>query len=911
MDFAARITRLPLAYDAALGQEAAEAFGGEGALFDLLKGAAGTSPYLHALLAKHGAWCRTALDAPEAALAALGGEAAHLRRDKGRAALLIALCDLAGIWPLEDVTGALSAFADRALHTALQAALAPHIARGALPAAPGLFILAMGKLGARELNYSSDIDLICLFDDDGLGPGEAQERRSVLVRAVRTTMKALSDVTGEGYVFRTDLRLRPDAAVTPIVLSTSAALAYYESVGRTWERAAHIKARVAAGDAEAGARYLRALAPFIWRKHLDFPAIEDAHDMLSKIRAHRGLKGPITLRGHDMKLGRGGIREIEFFAQTRQLIAGGRDPSLRAPETRAALRALKDAGWVDEPTRATLDRAYASHREVEHRLQMLRDAQTHSLPKTDGGMARLAAFMGLDAGGLERRLAATLESAHALTEPFFTPPRRVPDAEGAPARDFGRAVTDRWESYPALRSERAARLFARVRPRLLARLAQAQDPERALNDFDAFLSRLPAGVQIFSLLDANPDLADLLADIAAVAPALAEYLGRNAGVLDAVLSGGFFSAWPGRAALVEELETALSAADGYEAALTAARVYARDWHFRIGVHFLRGLIDAETAGRQYADLAEAVLAALFPRVTDDFTRRHGPPPGLGAALIAMGSLGAGRLHPASDLDLILVYDAAGEEASIGPRPLAARAYYTRLTQALITALTAPMGAGKLYEVDLRLRPSGRNGPLATSLAAFRAYQKKDAWTWEHLALTRARVVCGPQALARRIEEVRCEIVRRPRDSATLATNVQDMRHRIFAARPGAEGLAAKDGPGRLQDVELFAQMLALLSKSDAREISAQIAAGEGAIGEGCVAALAAHQRRLWHVRLVTRLVLKASESAEWLAGQGAAALLLRDVGAADQEALKATLARDSGLAARLFEETLVGLGAPR
>ncbi|MEM1374037.1 MAG: glutamine-synthetase adenylyltransferase [Pseudomonadota bacterium] len=882
MTLSSRITRVPAAFDPDRGREVAAAYGAAGALSDLLTGAGGSSPYLHRLLLAHRDWAEAAFDDPEAALRGLLTPT-HLRRDKARLALLTGLCDLGGVWSLEEVTGALTDFADAALARALDDALAPMIRAGKLQPNPQLFTLAMGKMGARELNYSSDIDLICLFDDAGIDdPGT---HRSHLVRAARTAMKRLSDVTDQGYVFRTDLRLRPDAAVTPIVLSSSAAEAYYESVGRTWERAAHIKARVAAGDAEAGARYLRALSPFIWRRHLDFAAIEDAHAMLTKIREHKGLHGAITLPGHDMKLGRGGIREIEFFAQTRQLIAGGRDAGLRAPSTRAALQALTGAGWVKEETRQALDAAYASHREVEHRLQMLRDAQTHSLPHADDGLDRLAAFMGLERAALDRRLTDTLETAHALTEPFFSP---TPAADPVPA--FGAEITGRWQSYPALRSDRAVRLFDRIGPRIMERLSRADDPERALRHFDAFLSGLPAGVQVFSLFEANPELVDLLADIAAVAPALAEYLGRNAQVFDAVLDGSFFQDWPGCAALTQRLGARLAALGDYELKLDEARVWMKEWHFRVGVHLLRGLATPEEAGRHYADLAEATLAALYPVVAQNFAARHGPAPGQGAAVVAMGSLGAGRLHAASDLDLLVIYDARGVEASEGPKPLPTRPCYARLTQALITALSAPTARGKLYEVDMRLRPSGRNGPLATALAAFEAYQTDEAWTWEHLALTRARVVAGEAAVGGEVERVRCDVIAQPRDRAKVAADVADMRRRIFEARPGEGGLAAKDGPGRLQDLELFAQTVALLAGSDTREMNAQLTAG----GE---AGLIPAADLFWNVRAITRLVLKPGSPTNVLSGAGQARLLLRDTELATLDALTDRLARDGREAA--------------
>ncbi|MEL6912987.1 MAG: glutamine-synthetase adenylyltransferase [Pseudomonadota bacterium] len=896
----AAITRWPTPFERERAAEVAPLYPA-GPLRDLVGGAAGCSPYLHGILGAEPDWIAQAMDAPDAALAALslGETQEEMRRAKRRMAALVALLDLGGVWDLPRVTAALTDFADRAVERAIAAELAPLEARGKLPAETGLFVLAMGKMGAHELNYSSDIDLICMMDDHGLEASEAGTRRSLLIRAVRAAMRRLSDVTQGGYVFRTDLRLRPDAAVTPIVVTTRFAETYYEALGRTWERAAFIKARAAAGDRDAGARFLAALRPFVWRRYLDFAAIEDAHDILLKIRSHHGLSGPITLPGHDMKLGRGGIREIEFFVQTRQLISGGRDARLRARGTQEALAALEAADWVPRDVSQTLSAAYTRHREVEHRLQMLRDAQTHALPQTDHGFDRLAAFMGTERATLEARLREDLEASHALCEPFFAP--KPVTGRGAATAAFGDEITQRWLSYPALRSPRAARLFERLRPAILSRLEAAREPARALGHFDAFLAGLPAGVQVFSLFEANPQLVELLTDIVTTAPALAEYLGRNAAVLDAVIGGSFFSPWPGVAALTETLADRLGREDDYEARLDAARSWAKEMHFRIGVHHLRGLIGAEEAGRQYADLAEAVVAGLWPVVTADFARKHGPEPGQGAAVVAMGSLGAGRLHAASDLDLILIYDAAGEESSAGPRPLTVRSYFARLTQALITALSAPMAQGRLYEVDMRLRPSGRNGPVAVSVASWERYQREEAWTWEHLALTRARGVAGSAALRERIEAFRCALLAAPKNAEKVRTDVADMRARIFAARPGAGGLTAKDGPGRLQDLELFAQMQALLAGRDARGVADQLTGVAGA------PALLAHGSQLWRVRTGAALIgLRGADGAA--VGRTAMALILRSTGTESEAALIADLAAGAEAAVARIEAALAPNG---
>ena len=922
MSFESRITRCPIPFDPELGAEGQARLPDAGpATAALIAGAAGCSPYLSGLLAKEADWLAPALDlGPEAALDAvctgLTGVAPEqlgvaLRQGKRRVALLTALADLGGVWVLEQVTGALTRFADLAVDLAMKAQVGAEIRRGKLPGmgegdldtAAGMIALAMGKMGANELNYSSDIDLICLFDESRFDPADYHDARAGFIRATRRMAAMLSDLTGEGYVFRTDLRLRPDPSVTPVCLSMDAAERYYESVGRTWERAAHIKARPCAGDLAAGAAYLERLRPFIWRKHLDFAAIQDAHDMRLRIRSHKGLGGPITLPGHNMKLGRGGIREIEFFTQTRQIIAGGRDPDLRQRETVAGLVALAEKGWVPGEAAIDLSAHYRSHREVEHRLQMVADAQTHSLPTADEGFERLARFLGEgDTEVLKRALMERLSAVHELTESFFAPEDAVavPDLPEGGAR-----LVSRWRSYPALRSERAQEIFERVKPEILTRMRRAARPEEALLQFDGFLAGLPAGVQLLSLFEANPQLIDLLVDICATAPALARYLSQNAKVLDAVLGGGFFESWPGLAGLTTALGKVLTEDDDYERALDQARRFMQEWHFRVGVHHLRGLIGAAEAGRQYADLAEAVVAALWPVVLAEFARKHGPAPGRGAVVLGMGSLGAGRLNARSDLDLIVIYDADGVEASDGRRPLATRPYYARLTQALVTALSAPMAEGRLYEVDMRLRPSGRQGPVATSFASFRSYQQNEAWTWEHLALTRARPVAGVPALGRAIESFRTQLLSEKGAPDTVLQDVIDMRTRLAAAKPPLGMWDAKSGAGRMQDIELFAQAGALMSGSPLHNVTGQLGACRqtGWVSEGEAATLCASYEMLWQLRQAEKLLSDKTLDMEEI-GEGGRAFLLRESGQSDLEALGRTLDTASEDAARVIEAAL-------
>ncbi|PZX54378.1 glutamate-ammonia-ligase adenylyltransferase [Cereibacter changlensis] len=905
--FASRLTRSPLPHDPAPAAEIAAQFSDLGPeLAGLLSATAGCSPFLRGLMLREAGWLRPALSlAPETALSdvltplgdlPLADLGAGLRIAKRRVALLTALADLGGVWPLETVTGALTALADRATDLSLKRLVADEIRRGKLPGATpedaetagGMVALAMGKMGAGELNYSSDIDLVILFDETRY-PGAEQEARAALIRVTRKMTALLSDLTGEGYVFRTDLRLRPDAAVTPVCLSMAAAESYYESVGRTWERAAYIKARPCAGDLAAGEKFLKTLTPFVWRKHLDFAAIQDAHDMRLRIRDHRRLHGPVVLEGHNMKLGVGGIREIEFFTQTRQLIAGGRDPSLRDRTTVGGLRALSAAGWLPGEVAEDLIAQYRAHREVEHRLQMVNDAQTHDLPVTPEGVDRIAHFMGEPPESFRAGLRARLLRVEELTEGFFAPG----EAEDGPElSESARQIVDGWSHYPALRSDRAVSIFTRLRPMILKSLRRAGNPDEALVAFDGFLAGLPAGVQIFALFDANPSLVDLIVDIAATSPMLARYLARNAGVLDAVIGGSFFAPWPGTAALTAELRQQLGDLPDYERKLDTARRWMKEWHFRVGVHHLRGLIDAFEAGKLYADLAEAVVAGIWPAVSAEFARKHGPAPGRGAVVLGMGSLGAGRLNAGSDLDLIVIHDAQGQEQSEGPRPLAARPYFARLTQALVTALTAPMAEGRLYEVDMRLRPSGRQGPVATALSSFRSYQLEEAWTWEHLALTRARPLAGDASLAAEVEAFRREVLAVKGQGPKVRSDVAEMRARLQAAKPATAPWDAKNGPGRLMDVELLAETCALRAGDPARRVEQQLRAGVkgGQLSQSDETVLLEAYRLCWRLQAGTRLLTDGALDPDRL-GEGGCAFLLRELEEASPGALTARLGR--------------------
>ncbi len=828
MSMELHIKRLPRAFDPELGQSARDVVRGIPFVCgELIAGAAGSSPYLNKLIHALADWLPAALHDPERVLKVEQKALMEtppdlipsaLRKAKAQHAIIIALADLAGAWTTERVARCWTEFADLACDLALKAALIPLIRKARLPSqteddlssGAGICVFAMGKMGAFELNYSSDIDLICFFDETRYGPDTSFKIRADLVRAVKMMCTILNEHTSDGYVFRTDLRLRPDPSVTPVLISMEAAERYYESFGRTWERAVFIKARPCAGDVEAGERFLKSLTPFIWRKYLDFAAVEDTQAMRLKIRSQNSTSKSIEVLGHDMKLGLGGIREIEFFTQTRQLIAGGRDQSLRDRGTAASLSKLAARGWIPTEVSDRLIENYWFHRNIEHRVQMVHDARTHAIPPCADGLERIACLSDCDSDQLSKNIKMRLEDVHALTEGFFVP--SVDWEEQDAGYSLPSDVLERWYSFPAFRSERAQSVFENLKSQLIARISKTARPEQTVVYLERFFSGLPSGLQIFSLFHANPRILDLLVDITGTSSSLADYLSRNASVFDAVVDGDFFSEWPGEENLRLNLEVRLACEDDYESKLDAARSWAKEWHFRIGVHHLRGLLEYDKVGEYYADLAGAVMSGIWPVVIDQFAIKHGRPLGRGVVILGLGSLGSRRMTATSDLDLILIYDAPSDGVSDGPRPLPAKTYYANLTRAMITALSAPTSQGKLYSVDMRLRPSGNKGPVATSFESFKSYQQQEAWIWEHLALTHARVVTGPEDFSKEVEIFRSRLLARPVDCREVFQAVREMRSRLDEAKKPDGVWDTKTGAGRLQDLDLIAQANALISE---------------------------------------------------------------------------------------------------
>jgi glutamate-ammonia-ligase adenylyltransferase len=773
-----------------------------------------------------------------------------LRRMKSEAALLIALCDIGGVWPVMRVTAALTDIAVSSVQAALRFLLRQEAARGRLsppdPDAPeegcGLIVLAMGKMGAGELNYSSDIDLIVFFDPDATTLAPDIEPQPFFVRVTQGMARLLQQRTYDGYVFRVDLRLRPDPSSTLVAISRDAALNYYEREGRTWERAAMIKARACAGDARAGESLLAEIAPFVWRKHLDFAALADVHDMKRQMQTYRG-QSEIAVEGHNVKVGRGGIREIEFFAQTQQLIAGGRHPELRVRPTLVALDVLAGSNWITAQARDELATAYQYLRRVEHRLQMIADEQTHALPDDKEAVERFAWFFGYEGReAFARDLLGQLEIVQGHYEKLFegdpTGTASLPAIDYSAGPDDPRLLqhlttlgfkkpaaaaqtVQDWITgdYKVFRNEATRSAFIEFVPALIDGLAHAEEPDRAVVAFDEFLQALQRGGRLITLLSQNRDLVALVALVLGAAPRLGEMLARQPQLMDGLIDPRFFGAMPDQQELSGRLAATVRDAVSYEEFLDRLRLFGQESLFLIGTRILSGTVSAQQASTAFADVAEGIVHTVHGLVADRFAAQHGRIRDQETAIIAMGRLGSREMTASSDLDLILLYDFDGEHPdSDGPKSLQGAHYFARFTQRLISAFTTRTNYGVLYEIDMRLRPSGRAGPVASSIASFADYQAQEAWTWEHMALTRARVVSASPRFRARIEAVIRDVLMRPRDRLTIAHDVADMRRAIAQEKGEADDWDLKYAAGGMVDIDFIAQYLQLVHAHDRPEI---------------------------------------------------------------------------------------------
>ena len=792
---------------------------------------------------------------------------AVLRIAKRRAALHLALCDAAGVWPVLEVTSRLSALAEAGVTASLRRLFREALAAGEVEVptcvdnlAPdrdcGYFALGMGKLGGHELNYSSDIDLVVFYDPDKIVYTGRKTLKHFMIGVTQKLVKWMQENTADGYLFRTDLRLRPDPGATPVAVTVTAAEQYYESMGQNWERAAMIKARPVGGDLAAAEQFLTNLRPFIWRKFLDFATIQDIQSIKRQIHAHGGHQ-VIAVNGHNIKLGRGGIREIEFFVQTQQLIAGGRDPDLRGQTTLGALNALCEKQWVTAEAVEELTNAYLYLRKLEHRIQMVEDEQSQTLPKSDDGIRHMACFMGYDdvetfrtelVGQLQtvqRHYAGLFEDAPDLASEegslvftgTDTDPETVQTLEKLGFQNGGRIaeMIQNWHRgrYRALRTDRSRALLTDLMPRLVEALARTADPDGAFMRFDTFIQGLPAGVQLFSLFTSHPPLLELVAHLMGTAPRLSTYLSRNVTVLDMVLSPDFYNDLYDRETCRDALTEALQQALDFQDVLDIARRWNKDNRFRIGVQMLTRSCTTVEAGRAFTDLAQVALEELTPYAQKEVETAHGQIAGGEFAIIALGKLGSGELTEASDLDVVFVYDVPSDvKGSDGKKPIAIGQYYTRLCQKLVNLFTAPTGEGMLYEIDTRLRPAGNAGPLAVSFEAFKRYQETDAWTFEHMALTRARVIGGSDVFRDKLDGAIREILTTERDREKTLHDIADMRQRLLRERGPFGDWDLKLSRGGLVDIEFISQSLQLVHAHEHPHILRRnIVKGLEALGE--------------------------------------------------------------------------------
>ncbi len=814
------------------------------------------SPYLRTLILQNASFASSVLNhSPRQILQDLCNDCSELsrsenyetieqglRHSKSKAALLIAMADISGVWDVLQVMAGLTQFADACLNATINFLLRQAARNNKLllkdPTNPsqgcGYVALAMGKHGAGELNYSSDIDLIILYDPETAPLAQGLEPSTFFVRFTREVVALLQDTTSDGYVFRVDLRLRPDPRATQVAISMEAAAIYYENQGQNWERAAMIKARPAAGDVALGQEFLKRLTTYVWRKYLDYAAIADVQSLKRQIHAVKG-HGEIAVRGHNLKLGRGGIREIEFFVQTQQLIAGGKNPKLRGLRTLEMLDALAEANWITPSTAKELQQAYLFLRMLEHRVQMVDDQQSHIVPDKLEAFESYARFGGFRNGGeLSTKLRATLEKVQQHYAALF-------EDAGELSGDLGNLVFTGGEDdpatietlqtmgfkqasevsatirgwhfgrYAAIRTARARELLTELIPNLLKTLAETGEADQAFLSFDKFLQGLPAGIQFFSMIKANPSLLQLIAQILGAAPRLAEQLSKRPNTLEAVVSPDFFKVMPSSKHLREELDFAIPDQSPRDEAMDRARILGRELQFRVGVRVLSETLTAEQAGESFSKVADVLLQKLLKVITHDMKAQYGEVAGGQVAIIAMGKLGGHEMTASSDLDLIMVYDHAPEvEFSSGAPALSTSQYFARLAQRLVTAISAPTAEGTLYEVDLRLRPSGSKGPVAVKLASFIDYQTNAAWTWEKLALTRARVVAGDAALVDKLNTTIRQALCAPRDPVKTKADVRDMRALMLREQKSFGPWDIKRALGGLVEIEFIVQYLQLL-----------------------------------------------------------------------------------------------------
>ena len=753
--------------------------------------------------------------------AGAGAENVHqkLRREKRALALTLAVGDLAGQLSLTEVVAQLSDFADRALDEALADIYASRYP-DADPA--GFAVIGLGKHGSRELNYSSDIDPIFIYDPEKIPTRGREEPSDAARRIGQQLVDALNTRDADGYVFRVDMRLRPSPEVSPVALPVEAAISYYESSALAWEQAAFIRSRFAAGDADLGRYFLETINPFIWRRSLDYGAIRNIGAVSVQIRDHyaAGQKfGP----GYDLKRGRGGIREAEFYAQMHQLIFGGREPALRAPATRDALRELANAGRIHPDRAKALAESYELYRVIEHRLQMVNDQQTHSLPDDEASLDRVAGLHGLNEGtDLLALLEPRVEAVGAIYDELIDSDDSIalPQADqaleaalkkrGVAQASFFAEKIKRWRSgkVTALRSAAAVESFEAVLPEMIEAIAASPNPQQALIRLDSLIDKLPTAINFFRMLEARPGLREMLSRILSHAPVLADELSRRTELFEGLIDTTALDLPPSVEELAEQFARREDG-DDYQMLLDRVRARVGEKRFALGTQLIESRHDPLAIAAGYARVAEAAIQVLTDATISEFEEVHGKVPDSEMLILALGRLGGEALTHASDLDLIFLFTGDHSADSNGRRPLGGTQYFNRLAQRIVAALSVPTAAGPLYEVDTRLRPSGTQGPMAVTAESFYKYQAESAWTWEHMALTRARPVYGGSEACGQLQAQIKTILQKQREPEVLRKAVRKMRLDIVEHKPPKGPLDTKLMEGGLVDWEFIIHFLQL------------------------------------------------------------------------------------------------------
>ncbi len=786
-----------------------------------------------------------------ATLAGVSDEASlaqGLRRFRRREMVRIIWRDLARLAPLAETLEDLSALADACIEQALERLYGWTVSEMGTPRngegeAQRLVVLGMGKLGARELNLSSDIDLIFAYPEGGQTDGPRRSsNEQFFIRLCQRLVQALDNHTGDGFVFRVDTRLRPFGGAGSLAMNFNALESYYGSQAREWERYAMIKARVVAGDREAGAELMAMLRPFVYRRYLDFGAIESLREMKRLISSELHKKGMEA----NIKLGPGGIREIEFIGQAFQLIRGGRDKALQIRPILPVLQLLRERGLMPDYVVRELSEAYEYLRQVENRLQAWQDRQTHVLPGEPTARLRLARSMGYDSWEtFVPILEAHRKRVQGHFDMVFAAPHAEGEAEGQLLTGVWQGAVDEEQALAALGvagftdaaaalqrlddfrgSHTLRRLSAKGRerldqlmPLLLEAVGQSEWGDTALPRVLELLQAVARRTAYLALLVENPLVLSQLVKLTGVSPWIANLLTRHPLLLDELLDPRRLYSPLKRDPLSAELASLLALIDeeDLESQMERLRQFAQSNRLRVAAADITGRIPLMVVSDYLTWIAESVVEQVIGLAFRELARRHGRPPGLqphetGFAVVGYGKLGGIELGYTSDLDMVFLHGCADRNAvTDGERPVSVDVFYARMAQRMIHLLTTRTPSGILYETDMRLRPNGNSGLMVSTLEAFAVYQRDSAWTWEHQALIRARVVAGDERVQARFEAIRREIIARPRDGEKLRAEVAEMREKMRAGldKSTPERFDLKQGVGGIVDIEFMVQYTVL------------------------------------------------------------------------------------------------------